>query len=151
MLNILMAIVTVLLFLGFISDFILFGVFSMIGNDVGVIVCCFIFVLYLGFILGCVYFYNLGKCDKFEEEKKYLKNDISHLNDEIKWQEQRIEAYRKLDDYVEEHHNFEAKQRELEDENKKLRSIIQTQNGVKTEDLDQYLKVIMEDKNEKHN
>lgn len=146
MLNILMAIATVLLVLGFISDFVLFGVFSMIGNNVGSIVCCFIFVLYLGIIIGCVYFYNLDKCDKYSNEKKYFEEEISRLKDDIKWYESQLKSYKKLDKYQKEHYEYEVKQSELEEENKKLKSIIQSQNAVKTEDFEQYLKIMMEDK-----
>jgi len=151
MLNISMAIITILLILGFVSNTILIGVFSMIENQVGIIVCAFVFVLMVGFVLGCAYFYNLEKCNKNEDEKKQFKSEISRLNDDIQFYEKQLKSYKKLDKYVKEHYDYETKQTELERENEKLKNIIRTQNGVKTEDFEQYLKVMMEDKNAQNN
>ncbi len=149
MLSVLMAIATVLLFLGLIGNMITIGVFITIGNNVGVIVCWFIFVLYLGFILGCVYFYNLNKCDTYSDEKKYLEREISQLEEDKELYEKQLESYKKLDKYKKEHYEYEVKQSELKEENEKLRNIIRAQNfDIKTEDFEQYLKVMMENKNE---
>ena len=144
MLNVLMAIVTILLVLGLLGNAISCGVFAMVDNHVGLIVCAFVFVLYLGIALGCIYFYNLNKCDTHESEKKYLKGEISRLEDDIKWYEDRLKSYKKLDKFVKEHNEFELKQSKLEEENKKLKSIILAQNNVKSGDSEQYLKVITE-------
>ncbi len=144
MLNVLMAIITVLLLLGFGGNLITGAVFLCNGNHVGVTVCLFIFVLYIGFIAGCIYFYYQDRCDKFEETKKRLNNEISHLNEDREWYEKQLNSYHKLDKFVKEHNEFVLKQSKLEEENKKLKSIILAQNNVKSEDSEQYLKVITE-------
>lgn len=146
MLSVLMAIATVLLVLGFCGNLFTFLTFVTIGNNVGITVCYFIFVLYLGIVIGCIYFYNLNKCETFLDEKKDFEREISHLNEDKEWYERQLKSYKKFEKYAKERNDYESKQRELEEENKKLRSIIQTQNNVKTEDFEQYLKVIMEDK-----
>lgn len=151
MLSVLMAIVTVLLFLGFISNLILIGVFTWIGNNVGFIVCIFVLVLYLGFVLGFAYFYNLNKCEKYEDEKKYFEEEISRLHNDIEWYGSQLQSYKKLDKYKKEHYEYEVKQSELEEENKKLKNIIRSQSNVKSEDFERYLKVLMEDKNAQNN
>lgn len=149
MLSVLMAIVTVLLFLGLTGNLILFGVFASIGNNVGFLVCIFIFVLYLGIILGCAYFYNINKCEKFSDEKKAFEREISHLEDDNELYERQLKSYHKLDKYVKEHNEYVVKQTELERENEKLKNIIRSQSNVKSEDFEQYLKVLMEDKDGK--
>jgi len=148
MLSVLMAIITLLLALGLIGNVVSFGVFCTIGNNIGVITCCYVFVLYLGIIIGCVYFYNLNKCDTYSDEKRHFEREISQLEEDKEWYEKQLESYKKLDKYKKEHCEFELKQSELEEENEKLRNIIRTQNNIRAEDFAQYLKIMLEDKNE---